>query len=144
MKNEPKSYRNELAAIPYLAVSLILAVLLLLHWLFLLDELGMMSLPMREWMIAILILYPFLWIVPLLYLLLVHHRTRCAVPIKTNRIVMLLAVPIMIVLLRVGLRAAGLPWWYLGLSVVYAVLQTICFLVHSIALYRALRSVFCS
>ncbi len=106
----------------YIAALAVMTVNLCAHFLYLMDEAGWIELRLGEWMIAWLFLYPIIWLVPLLWMLLIAHLTGT---VGKRPVLAASILPLAMLIRRIIRDAQLMPWYSNTASWIFAAVQLI-------------------
>ena len=106
----------------YIAALSVMTVNLAAHFLFLMNEVGWIELHVGEWAQAWFELYPFGWLVPLLWMLILSRLTGMMIKLP---IYSASALPLTMRVGRIVMKALEKTWYHTALSWIFAVVQLI-------------------
>ena len=109
----------------YFAALAVMTSNLTAHFLFLMSELDWIQLHIGKWAAAWLIFYPFLWILPLGWILLLSSLMEKHAPIGTKLIAVASVLPVLMLVFRQIRKLMAEPWYYPLQSWIFAAIQLI-------------------
>ena len=127
----------------YLFIWGIFSVNLTAPWLYLSEEMELINLPvLGEWIQGWLVLYSWIWIIPLIYLIVINKLTQRSALVSSKTLTLLLIIPLSITIIRYIQYKLGYPWLTIEMSLVYAIMMSVIYLHFSFSLFgRILRKI---
>ena len=117
-----EKYMKTSVWLQYFVALAVMTVNLAAHFLFLMSEAGWIKLHVGEWAQGWLVLYPFGWLVPLLWMLILSSLTGMMIKLP---IYSASALPLTMQVGRIVLKALEKTWFHGALSWIFAVVQLI-------------------
>lgn len=115
----------------------IFSINLTAHWVYLSAEMDLIKLPaLGEWIQGWLVLYSWIWIVPLVYLIVLNKLTKRSALTSSKTLVLLLIIPLFISSIRFFQYKLGYPWFSVEMSMVYAIMMSILYLSFTCSLFK--------
>ncbi len=121
----------------YLFIWGIFSINLIAHWLYLSSEIDLIELPvLGEWIQGWLVLYSWIWIFPLIYLIVLNKLTQRSALTSSKTLSLLLVIPLIITIIRYIQDKLGYPWLTNEMSFVYAIMMSVLYMNFTISLFR--------
>ena len=137
MKNNYQSYLPIVFLMQYFIASGILLINLIAHIVFILNENEIVKVTIGEWAQAWWKIYPLIWILPLIYLLILNVMLKNTSPIPMQFIIALLISPFLLIIFRFVQYFSGNPLILSNaISCVFVLIQTILLLLLFISLLK--------